>query len=182
MTNLLAAFFGGTFALIVVKLMLSLGGGWLALSPLTFLFASVLYFLTGKLTLMLLVKDSAQVGMVPDKDDLDFLSWAAVFVAAVPVAWVIGTTLYWDGSYYCREFLVSKGFVFSNFDVYGDRSDLRALVNLEVKEETCLSDPIDYFSRARPQNYLFFHLAWLYTLAVLSVIILVKRRQKNGYE
>ncbi len=174
--NLFAAYFGGAFALIIAKFFMSLGGGWIALSPSTFVYASVLYFLIGTLTLKLLVKiDTEQMGMLPDKDGLDTLSWVAVYVAVVPVAWVLGTTLYWDGSYYCSAFVVHKGFLYP-MDVSGEvGSFTQALI--EAKEQSCLKDPVGYFTPGGLLNTIILYLAWLYSLVVLSVILYVAWQQ-----
>ena len=178
MFKLLGAYFGGTFALTIAKFFMYLGGGWIALSPSTFIYASVLYFLTGTLTLKLLVKiDAEQSGMLPDKDSLDFFSWQAVFVAVLPVAWVLGTTLYWDGSYYCSAFVVDKGFVFA-MDVSGKVGSVTQVL-IEAKEQSCLKDPVGYFTAGGLLNTLILYLAWLYTLVVLSVILYVAWHQSK---
>ena len=174
--NLFSAYFGGLFGLIISKFFMALGGGWIALSPSTVIYASVLYFLIGTLTLKLLVKiETEQMGMLPDKDSLDTLSWVAVYVALVPVAWVIGTTLYWDGSYYCSAFVVDDGFVFRPEFSEKVGSVTQALI--DATEELCLRDPVGYFTAGGLLNTLILYLAWLYSLVVISVILYVAWQQ-----
>lgn len=154
-----------------IQFVLTLGGGWIAWSPSTWLFALGSYFVVG-LVLNLVFSESANReakrfgDAKADKETLEIINYVAVAFAAVPVLWIFGTNLDWDKSYFCHNYYVKDDHIWNLSTLLdGVTPGDYARIYMQVAEESCLRDPEAYFSDGSlVLNKYLYYIAWVYSL------------------
>ena len=179
--------FSGVVFLLTIQLIFSLGGGWIAWSPNSWLVALGSYLSVGVLLNSVFARvantEAEQFGAAKaDDGTLETAAYIAVAFAVAPVFWVFGTNLDWDKFYFCSNYYVQNDDIWNISKLLaGEDPGGYAQAILRVEEKQCLSDPADYFSEGGfILNEFIYYIAWIYSIILVLVVSFLLNAYRKG--
>jgi hypothetical protein len=132
MANALGLYAATWFVIFFLKFIGGLVGVPLLVSPLSFLFSTIVFFV---LCFVLNKKFN------PQKEDAT--SNIISSIALVPYFLILSTVLHWHGSYYCQSYFMKDGRMWPHPSDWEAGTYTLAIMN--SYRESCLEDPFNYF-------------------------------------